>query len=271
MLRTRRRKSVLAAAALVATTMLLTACQGEDTEDGGKPAGATASDSAAKGKSGDAGSGTGTGSESSSGAKGSKSGKVSGKWSGTVSYLAPGKYTVTDANGAKQAFFTSEDTDIEGAGKICGDADGQAATPCTEEELEAAAKKGFGATVDVKDGVAVSIIEDHTSTGGGSGTGGGNGTDGGNGMGEGEKSGLFSGTLGYMAPGKYSLSRDGEERAFVTATDTVINGAGWICGDAATVTPCTEEDLEAVAKKGGVAVVVQVENGVAVTIDEEHN
>ncbi|GAA3503441.1 lipoprotein [Streptomyces prasinosporus] len=261
MLRTHRRKSVLAAAALVATTMLLTACQGEDTEDGGKSAGATASDSAAKGKSDAGGSGTGAGSESPSGERGSKSGMVSGKWVGTVSYLAPGKYTVTDANDVEQAFFTSEDTDIEGAGKICGDADGQAATPCTEKELEAAAKKGFAATVDVKDGVAVSIIEDHTDSGTGTG----------NGTGEGERSGLFSGTLGYMAPGKYSLSRDGDERAFFTATDTVINGAGWICGDAQTVTPCTEEDLEAAAKKGSVAVVVQVEDGVAVTIDEEHN
>ncbi|MFE9725362.1 hypothetical protein ACFYQ5_17620 [Streptomyces sp. NPDC005794] len=250
MLRTHRRKSVLAAAALVATTMLLTACQGGNTEDSGKSTGATTSITAARGASAEGGSATGAGIES-------KRGTVSGKWVGTVSYLAPGKYTVTDANGAEQAFFTSEDTDIEGAGKICGDADGQAATPCTEEELEAAAKKGFGATVDVKDGVAVSIIEDHT--------------DSGNGMGEGEKSGLFSGTLGYMAPGKYSLSRDGNERAFFTATDTVINGAGWICGDAETITPCTEEDLEAAAKKGGIAVVVKVEDGVAVTIDEEHN
>ncbi|MFL9658630.1 hypothetical protein ACJ7VE_33490 [Streptomyces sp. PB17] len=261
MLRTHRRKSVLAAAALVATTMLLTACQGGATEDGGKSTGATASDSAAKGKSDDGG--TGTGGQAQSVSKGSKSGMVSGKWAGTVAYLAPGKYTVTDANGAEQAFFTAEDTDIEGAGKICGDADGQAATPCTEEELEAAAKQGFGATVDVKDGVAVSIIEDHTDSGNGDGNGGG--------MGEGERSGLFSGTLGYLAPGKYTLSRDGDERAFFTATDTVINGAGWICGDAQTVTPCTEEDLEAAAKKGGVAVAVQVEDGVAVTIDEEHN
>ena len=125
MLRTHRRKSVLAAAALVATTMLLTACQGEDTQDAGKPTGATVSDSAAKGKSdgGGSGTGTGTGSQSQSGEKGSKSGTVSGKWAGTVSYLAPGKYTVTDANDAEQAFFTSEDTDIEGAGKICGDAE----------------------------------------------------------------------------------------------------------------------------------------------------
>ncbi|MEU1212626.1 hypothetical protein ABZ424_09325 [Streptomyces sp. NPDC005790] len=254
MLRTHRRKSVLAAAALVATTMLLTACQGEGTEDSGKSTGATASDSAAQGKSEDGGSGTGADSAS-------KSGTVTGKWVGTVSYLAPGKYTVKDAKDAEQAFFTSEDTDIEGAGKICGDADGQAATPCTEEQLEAAAKKGFGATVDVKDGVAVSIIEDHADSGAGTG----------DGMGEGEKSGLFAGTLGYMAPGKYSVSRDGNQRAFFTATDTVINGAGWICGDAETVTPCAEEDLEAAAKKGGIAVAVQVEDGVAVTIDEEHN
>ncbi|MET9774571.1 hypothetical protein ABZ023_09880 [Streptomyces sp. NPDC006367] len=243
--------------------MLLTACQGEDAEDGGKPTGASASGSAAEGKSGDGGSGTGTGtgSGSPSGEKGSESGKVSGRWAGTVSYLAPGKYTVTDADGAERAFFTSEDTDIEGAGRICGDADGQAATPCTEEELEAAARKGVGATVDVRDGVAVSIIEDRTSSGTGAGSG----------MGEGERSGLFSGTLGYMAPGKYSLSRDGSERAFVTSEDTVINGAGWICGDAETVTPCTEKELEAAARKGNVVVAVQVKDGVAVTIDEEHN
>ncbi|MFD0458126.1 hypothetical protein ACFQ2H_23905 [Streptomyces violaceoruber] len=87
---------------------------------------------------------------------------VSGKWAGTVAYLAPGKYTITDTNGAEQAFFTAEDTDIEGAGKICGDADGQAATPCTEEELEAAAKKGSVAVaVQVEDGVAVTIDEEH--------------------------------------------------------------------------------------------------------------
>ncbi|KOX43800.1 hypothetical protein [Streptomyces sp. NRRL F-7442] len=262
MLRTHRRKSVLAAAALMATTMLLTACQGEDTDDSGKSTGATAPASAAQGKSDGDGNGTGTGTGSQSGTKGSKSGTVSGRWAGTVSYLAPGKYTVTDAGGTEQAFFTSEDTDIEGAGEICGDADGQAATPCTEEELEAAAKKGFGATVDVKDGVAVSIVEDHT--GGDSGAG--------DGAGEGEKSGLFSGELGYMAPGKYSLTGgEGTERAFFTSTDTEINGAGWICGDSRTITPCTEEDLEAAAKKGGIAVAVQVEDGVAVSIDEEHN
>ena len=264
MLRSHRRKTVLAAAALMATTMLLTACQGEDTDDNGTSTGATAPAAAAKGKSD--GDGKGTGSQP--GATGSKSGTVSGKWAGTVSYLAPGKYTVTDANGTEQAFFTSEDTDIEGAGKICGDADGQAATPCTEEELEAAAKKGFGATVDVKDGVAVSVIEDHTDSGGGSGAGGGPGE------GEGESSGLFSGELGYLAPGKYSLTGgEGTERAFFTSTDTEINGAGWICGDAdgQATTPCTEEDLEAAAKKGGIAVAVQVEDGVAVTVDEEHN
>ncbi|MZG16775.1 hypothetical protein GTY44_25390 [Streptomyces sp. SID5914] len=263
MLRTHRRKTVLASTALVAT-MLLTACQGEDADGGDTPAGTTATGPAAKGKS-DGGTGTGSQSEA-KGPKDSKNGMVSGKWTGTVSYLAPGKYTVTDADDAPQAFFTSEDTDIEGAGKICGDADGQAATPCTEEELEAASKKGFGATVDVKDGVAVSIIEDHADTDGGT------GADGG--PGRGESSGLFSGELGYMAPGKYTLtSGEGSERAFFTSTDTEINGAGWICGDAdgQALVPCTEEDLEAAAKKGGIAVVVQVEDGVAVTIEEEHN
>jgi hypothetical protein len=42
-----------------------------------------------------------------------------------------------------------------------GDEAGQAATPCTGAELEAAAKKGVSAEVTIKDGVAVSIIDDH--------------------------------------------------------------------------------------------------------------
>ncbi|RII20441.1 hypothetical protein DSC45_04375 [Streptomyces sp. YIM 130001] len=265
MLRSHRRKTVLTAAALMATTALLTSCQGGDS--GSKKSsgsGSSASDSDAKGKSDDdKGGADGTEAQSGNGSGGGSGGKAGGKavtgtWFGNVAYLAPGKYTVTDMKDTKQAFFTSTDTDIQGAGKICGDAEGQAATPCTEDQLEAASKKGVSATVKIKNGTAVSIVEDHSSSGGGDG-GGENG------------SGTWSGDLGYMAPGKYSIADEkGAKRAFFTSTSTDINGAGWICGDASDITPCTEDQLEAAAKKG-VAVVVKIAKGVAVTIDEEHN
>lgn len=274
MLHSHRRKAVLTAAALLATTALLTSCSGDS--GGGKKSsgsgGSSVSDSDANAKSdgggaaavddteaqagGESGGGPGAESGGESGGEG-----ATGTWFGTVSYLAPGKYTVTDMKDTEQAFFTSTDTDIQGAGEICGDADGQAATPCSEEELEAAAKNGVSAKVTLENGTAVSIVEDHASSGGG------DGSD------TGKPSGLFSGELGYLAPGKYTLvDSDGSERAFYTATATTINGDGWICGEGGGgFDRCTEGDLEAAAKKGGVRVVVDIDNGSAVTIDEEHN
>ncbi|MEV6163289.1 hypothetical protein AB0L71_15410 [Streptomyces sp. NPDC052052] len=269
MLRNHRRKTVLAAAALMASTLLLTACEDGDAESSstsnGSSAAASASTSATEGKSGDGENGTdGTNAASSKGSNGTSGSKgLTGTWGGTVSYLAPGKYTVTDkSSGTERAFFTAEDTDIEGAGKICGDADGQAATPCSEKQLEAAAKKGFGATVKLKDGIAVSIIEDHTSSNTG-----GDGASGSN-----KASGSFSGKLGYLAPGKYTVASGGTERAFFTAEDTDIEGAGKICGDAdgQAATPCSEEQLEAAAKKGSVTATVTIKDGVAVSIIEDH-
>jgi hypothetical protein len=268
MFHNRRRKAVLAAAALMATTTLLTACQG-DADESGKSSDPVSSSTAAsdtKDKAGNAGSGSADGAESQSGggSKGTSQGKgVSGTWFGTVSYLAPGKYTVTDQKDTEQAFFTSADTDIQGAGVICGDAEGQAATPCSEQELEAAAKKGVSATVKIENGTAVSIVEDHS--GSGSGSGGGSDT--------GKLNGLRSGELGYLAPGKYTLlDNDGNTLSFHSATDTTINGDGWICGEAGGgMQQCTEDELEAAAKKGGVRIAVELDNGVAVTIDEEHN
>lgn len=261
MLRSHLRKTVLTASALLATTLLLTSCQDGDAEGAGVSDAPSASESAAKG--GAAGK-DGADSDDAQAGKGS-GGKVTGSWAGAVSYMAPGKYMVTRKGEAGQAFFTSEDTDIEGAGKICGDADGQAATPCSEDQLEAAAKKGFGATVKLENGVAVSIIEDHADSGGG--------TD--DDSGKGEASGLFTGTLGYMAPGKYILTKtfEGPDRSFFTATTTKINGAGWICGDpdGQSTKQCTEDELEAAAKKGDIIVVVDVKDGVAVAIDENHN
>ncbi|MFE9854514.1 hypothetical protein [Streptomyces sp. NPDC005780] len=183
-----RTRSVLLAAALVAGTGLLTACQG-DTGDEASPA--TTSSASAPASSTDAPAGTeessgadasassgtkapaaesdssdtdktGSGSTPESTGDGAGQGKgASGTWFGNVSYLAPGKYTVSGPKGEEQAFFTAEDTEIWGAGDICGDENGQSATKCTEQELEAAARKGVSAEVKISDGIATRITDDH--------------------------------------------------------------------------------------------------------------
>ncbi|MEV0224811.1 hypothetical protein [Streptomyces sp. NPDC050704] len=87
---------------------------------------------------------------------------VNGTWFGTVSYLAPGKYTVSDMKGTQQQFFIAEDTKIWGTGDICGDEDGQAATECTEADLEKAAQgAGVSAEVKISNGTATTITDDH--------------------------------------------------------------------------------------------------------------
>jgi len=93
-----------------------------------------------------AGSGTGT--------KG-----VSGTWLGQVSYLAPGKFTVSGPKGTEQAFFVADDTVVKGYGTICGSS-GSPST-CTLDQLEAAAKKGLDAKVVLANGIATSVTEDH--------------------------------------------------------------------------------------------------------------
>ncbi|WP_199854419.1 hypothetical protein [Streptomyces sp. CS149] len=249
------RKSVLTAAALIATAALLTACQGGGSEgDKANTSSSSPSSSEAKTMSGSESKASGSGEEQADSTAGNKSDgkKVTGTWFGTVSYLAPGKYTVSDLKDTKQQFFTSADTDIQGAGKICGDEAGQAATPCSEGELEAAAREGVSATVKLKDGIAVSVIEDRSSSD------------------DGKTSGLWSGKLAHLAPNKYSVVNEEGQRAFLTSTETVINGAGLICGDREEIEQCTEDELEAAAKKR-VDVVVKVDHGIAVTIDENHN
>lgn len=185
MFSTRRRKTVMTAVALVASTALLTACQGTDggsedkksegsssvhqdsqakpgSEDGEQAQEGSGDAESEAGGEGPDGAQDGSGETETQAGGGESGGKgVSGTWFGNVSYLAPGKYTVSDMKGKEQAFFTSTTTDIQGAGEICGDADGQAAEPCTEAELEAAAKKGVSAKVEIKNGTAVSIVEDH--------------------------------------------------------------------------------------------------------------
>ncbi|MFG3123799.1 hypothetical protein ACGFYO_17530 [Streptomyces sp. NPDC048201] len=86
---------------------------------------------------------------------------VDGTWFGNVSYLAPGKYTVSDMKGVEQQFLLAEDTEIRGYDDICGDPGAADGTRCTETDLEAAAKKGFSAEVVISNGTATSIRDDH--------------------------------------------------------------------------------------------------------------
>ncbi|MHC3470180.1 hypothetical protein ACYF6T_15855 [Streptomyces sp. 7R007] len=81
-------------------------------------------------------------------------------YDGTVSYLAPGKYTVTPKGGTAHAFYVADDTAVRGAGTICGSPMSESTYTCTLDQLEAAAKKGVAAQVVVVNGVATSVTED---------------------------------------------------------------------------------------------------------------
>ncbi|MFB7274071.1 hypothetical protein [Streptomyces sp. NPDC056244] len=183
MARTYRRKTALAALSLLAATTLLTACQ-QGTSDSAAassaPSAPAAADPVPAGAEADADAtdapdaapatdspaeGTGSPAEvpaAADGAQANGKGKgVSGTWFGNVSYLAPSKYTVSDMKGAEQIFFVAVDTDIVGTGDICGVENSKVDAPCTEAELETAAKAGVSAEVTIKDGVAVRIVDDH--------------------------------------------------------------------------------------------------------------
>jgi len=199
------RRSMFVAAALLAGTVLLTACGSDDVDEFDAEAPPTTSSSAATapatiaptgdpsaepGKSSTGGGTTpatstpnqtgdapGTsrpeGKDSATGGGGTDgdrttledidAGKgVNGTWFGNLKYLAPGKYTVSGLKGVEQQFFLANDTEVWGAGEICGDAEGQSATECTEAQLEAATKGvGLTAEVVVENGIATKITEDH--------------------------------------------------------------------------------------------------------------
>ncbi|MFC9154198.1 hypothetical protein ACFTT0_04330 [Streptomyces bauhiniae] len=109
------------------------------------------------------GSGTGTASPSRDTAvEGIGKGEgVNGTWFGNVSYLAPGKYTVSGQKGSEQEFLVAEDTEITGYDDICGDPSAAGGTRCTEAQLETAAKKGVSAEVVIRNGIATSVRDDH--------------------------------------------------------------------------------------------------------------
>ncbi|MEU9603441.1 hypothetical protein [Streptomyces sp. NPDC048057] len=246
------RTKAAVASAFLAGTMLLSAC-GSDTKDGADAKGSDKSGSTAQAE-GDA----------------AKADGVSGTFAGgTISYLAPGKHVVT-AKGKDQQFLVAADTQVLGAGTLCGAYNPRATNKCTVEDLEKAVKKGsVTADVVMADGIAVKVTEraapdggapdeddaatppgqnqskgTDKSTGGtkgtdkgkGSsgtpGTNGGNGGNGGGGNTGGGVNGTWFGNVTFVAPGKYAVSGPkNESQMFYIAVDTKIWGAGDICGD----------------------------------------
>ena len=151
------RNAVVAATAITAG-LLMTACQnGSDDNAAGKSGtGATSVADKAADSKGSTGSNGSTGSQGSTNSKG-----VSGSFTdGKVTYLAPGKYIVSVPGKEDQQFLVADDTEVYGAGTICGEAGAKVDAPCTLDQLEAAAKKdAVSADVKMKNGIATLVTE----------------------------------------------------------------------------------------------------------------
>ncbi|WP_030983037.1 hypothetical protein [Streptomyces sp. NRRL S-1813] len=110
----------------------------------------------------DAGGGSAAGAGSASQGKG-----VSGTWNGVLKYLAPGKMTVAPDSGPEQGFFVGSQTKSLGAAAMCAsngnvtmDESGYGTSPCTDAQLEEAAKmNSLEVRVTVEGGVATKIVE----------------------------------------------------------------------------------------------------------------
>ncbi|MEV0375573.1 hypothetical protein AB0I10_38490 [Streptomyces sp. NPDC050636] len=112
--------------------------------------------------------GAGTSSGSAAGSGDASNGKgVNGTFNGVLNYLAPGKLTVSPKSGTEQAFFVSTQTKTLGAAGICAsngnvtaDDSGYGTSPCTESQLEKAAKmNSIEVRVTLQGGVATKIVE----------------------------------------------------------------------------------------------------------------
>ncbi|MGY5127230.1 hypothetical protein [Streptomyces nigrescens] len=132
-------------------------------KNGGSSAGASEG-------SGTGGAGSGSGSTAGSGSAAQGKG-VNGTLNGVLKYLAPGKLTVAPASGTEQAFYVGSQTKTLGAAGICAsngnvtaDSNGYGTSPCTEAQLEKAAKmNSIEVRVTVEGGVATKIVEHYRS------------------------------------------------------------------------------------------------------------
>lgn len=247
------RKATLVTAAVTAG-LLMTACQNGSTGTGGSShaSASTTAESQSASKTSGASQHSGSASTSAGNASRSQQGVNANITGGTVSYLAPGKYIVSVPGKTDRAFFVANDTQVHGAGTICG------GSHCTLDQLETATRKAaVPADVTIRRGVATVVRERH-SAGSGSGAKG--------------VSGTWLGNVGYLAPGRFTVSdMKGVEQAFYVADDTKVYGAGTICGTRGSTgtSRCTLDQLEAAAKKG-VSAKVAISGGVATTVTEDH-
>ncbi|WP_210573282.1 hypothetical protein [Streptomyces sp. GESEQ-4] len=246
------RHAVVVTAALAAG-LAMTACQNGSDSNGSSSTGSSQHKSSAKkSDTSDISKDSTPAGASAQNAAGSSQQGVSGTFNGgTVSYLAPGKYTVSVAGKTDQAFFVADNTAVYGAGAICGSAS------CTLDQLETATKKAaVTADVTLKDGIATAVRE-RPGVENGTGASGVNGT--------------WFGNVSYLAPGKFTVSdMKGVEQAFFVSDNTRVYGAGTICGDPQSEeTPqCTLTQLESAAKNG-VSAKVEIKDGVATTVTED--
>ncbi|MGW4029312.1 hypothetical protein ACWEFL_08300 [Streptomyces sp. NPDC004838] len=272
------RKAAVTAAAISAA-LLMAACQ-NGTSD--KPSGKGDATSTA---------GTPAAAEKASDTKNQKKG-VSGSFkNGKVTLLAPGKYIVSVPGKTDQQFLVAYETEVYGAGVICGEAGSKVDAPCTLDQLEAAAGKGaVNADVELRNGIATLVTERRAGQqGNGSSGSGSSGSDSGSSSGTGSRdtvveginkgkgvNGTWFGNVSYLAPGKYTVSdMKGVEQQFLLSDKTMIWGYGDVCGDSNTGEggqggiQCNEAELEKAAKKGFSAEVV-IRNGIATTITDDH-
>ncbi|TMU98131.1 MULTISPECIES: hypothetical protein [unclassified Streptomyces] len=160
---TSRSTSLLIAAATLVGMALLTACQDEASGDNAAPSSASTK-AEGEGQSADQDSAAGDSAADEDSAADDSAGGVDGGVSGTfgpgvVEYLAPNKYIVS-VKGKDQQFFASEDTEVHGAGTICGEYNPKSTNRCTLDDLETSSKDGgVAATVVMKNGTATQVTE----------------------------------------------------------------------------------------------------------------
>jgi hypothetical protein len=73
-----------------------------------------------------------------------------------------GQHIVSVPGKGDQQFLVADDTEVHGAGTICGDAGSRVDAPCTLDQLEAATKKAaVSADVEMTNGIATTIRDDY--------------------------------------------------------------------------------------------------------------
>ncbi|WP_245873854.1 hypothetical protein [Streptomyces phaeoluteigriseus] len=139
----RHLRSAVVATAAITAGLLMTACQ-NGTDDSA---------------SGITGTGVAGVTEKETGSTNSKGVSASFK-NGEVTYRAPGKYIVSVPGKGDQQFLVADDTEVYGAGTICGTAGAGVDAPCTLDQLEAATKEdAVSADVEMRNDAVSADVE----------------------------------------------------------------------------------------------------------------